>query len=179
MRHIDRKQDSWPILFFFILSSFMVLGMVGIGGLTRLTGSGLSIIEWRPVTGAIPPLNEAEWLIEFVKYQSSPEYLKINYGMDLESFKRIYLLEYLHRNAARFMGLFFLLIGSTLIYCGNMSRSSKLTTIFCWILILMQAFMGWYMVKSGLASAPYVSHFRLSAHLFLALILYIVTLNQA
>ncbi len=175
---IEPKDNRWTI-YYFCLCSFMVLCMVAIGGITRLTGSGLSITEWKPITGIIPPITDHDWSIEFLKYQSSPEFVKINNTINMDSFKKIYLLEYFHRIAARATGLVFVFGGIFLWASGYLSSTSKKVTITSWFLILLQGIMGWYMVKSGLANNPYVSHFRLSAHLLLALFLYIMLLNHA
>ena len=178
MKH-SFKDSTSLVLVFFAISSLLVLCMVGIGGITRLTGSGLSITEWKPITGATPPLSEVEWLVQFAKYKSSPEFIKVNYEMSLSEFKNIYMIEYFHRNAARVLALFLFLGGSFLLLSNKLSKQLSITILFCWVLVAAQGVMGWYMVKSGLVDDPHVSHFRLSAHLFLALALYIITFNQA
>lgn len=149
-----------------------VVTMVFIGGLTRLTDSGLSMTEWKPITGLLPPMNSDEWHIEFNKYQQSPEYQKINYGMNLEEFKSIYWLEYIHRIAGRVTALLFILPLVFFIIAGNIRGKDIFTYIFIGVLLAGQGVMGWYMVKSGLADQPHVSHFRLAAHLILAMIIY-------
>lgn len=152
----------------FILTG-MIFCMIVLGGLTRLTDSGLSIIDWHPLTGILPPLNQQDWLHVFERYQLSPEYQKINYGMSLEDFKRIFWLEYIHRLWGRMLGIAFL---ATLFYA---SRYPKLRTylpklILIWLLGAGQGLVGWYMVKSGLVHDPHVSPYRLALHLTLGLI---------
>lgn len=140
----------------------MILGMVLIGGLTRLTGSGLSIVEWKPITGVFPPLTQNDWLIEFSKYQTSPEFQKINFGMTLQEFKSIFFLEYIHRLWGRLIGIA-LLIPTFLMIIKSQHRELKYLLGALWILGLMQGLMGWVMVKSGLSHDPHVSPYRLSA----------------
>lgn len=153
----------------------MVFGMVLIGGLTRLTGSGLSIVEWKPVTGLIPPLTSHDWLIEFSKYQTSSEFQKINLGMTLDEFKSIFWLEYLHRLWGRLIG-FVLLIPTLFMIFKKQHRELKFLLGSLWILGLGQGLMGWMMVKSGLSHDPHVSPYRLSAHLALGFMIFGVAL---
>jgi len=146
--------------------------MIIVGGATRLTHAGLSIVEWKPITGIIPPLNQAQWLIEFEKYQQFPEYKLINKGMSLSSFQFIYFMEYAHRLLGRLLGLWFMI---PLVFFWMQKRLTfkiKQRAIIALLLGLAQGFMGWYMVKSGLAKDPSVSHYRLTVHLTLAIGLY-------
>lgn len=147
----------------------MIFWMIILGGLTRLTGSGLSIIDWHPLTGILPPLNTHAWQQVFELYQSSPEYQKINYGMTLEEFKHIFWLEYIHRLWGRMIGIAFVV---PLFYAGKhptlRSYIPKLAII--WLLGAGQGLVGWYMVKSGLVHDPHVSPYRLALHLALGLI---------
>lgn len=150
----------------------MVILMVFVGGITRLTDSGLSIVEWKPVTGAIPPITGEQWQDEFSKYRRTPEYQKINYGMTLEEFKRIYLVEYFHRLLGRITGFVFLL---PLVYFWlkriiRRELLPKLVLIF--LLGGLQGFIGWFMVKSGLSERTDVSQYRLVLHLGMAIIVY-------
>lgn len=163
----DRAISLW-----LSLMCFAVITMVFVGGLTRLTDSGLSITEWKPVTGLMPPLGEQEWSAEFAKYQQSPEYQKINSGMNLEEFKSIYWLEYIHRVAGRVTALLFILPLIYFIIAGNIRGPDILTYIIIGALLAGQGVMGWYMVKSGLVDQPHVSHLRLAMHLILALVIY-------
>lgn len=151
----------------------MVLLMVVIGGITRLTGSGLSIVEWKPIMGAIPPLNEMEWHETFLKYQQSPQYLLVNHGMSLAEFKWIFFWEYFHRLVGRFIGFLVILPLMFFIYKKILSGVWIRRIIFGLILGGLQGFMGWVMVKSGLVEEPRVSHFRLAAHLILAMAIFI------
>lgn len=149
----------------------MVILMIFLGGLTRLTNSGLSIVEWKPISGIIPPLTDNHWLEEFAKYQLSPEYLQLNNSMSLAEFKFIFWLEFVHRLAGRVTGLVYLL---PLLYFYRQGIIARTTKVYPIILLLfaVQGFIGWYMVKSGLEQMPYVSHFRLALHLIIAFIIY-------
>lgn len=155
-----------------VLVSLMVL----IGGITRLTGSGLSIVAWKPITGIIPPLNEAQWQQEFEAYKQFPEYQKINYKLNLEDFKGIYWWEYLHRLLGRLTGLVFLLPFAFFLLKKWVSRPLLKRLLLILLLGALQGLMGWLMVKSGLQDMPHVSHYRLAAHLSLALLLIAVIL---
>ena len=147
----------------------LIILMVAVGGLTRLTDSGLSITAWELFTGILPPLNINEWNFYFSEYKKIPEYQNINYGMSLNEFKVIFYWEYIHRLLARFVGLFTLipLIFFTLKFRNIQYYSNKYYWIF--FLVCLQGFIGWYMVSSGLIQNNDVSHFRLSIHLSLAL----------
>jgi len=154
------------------LCCVMVLVMIFIGGLTRLTDSGLSIVEWKPVSGIIPPLSSEDWQGEFASYKQSPEYQKKNTDMTLAEFKFIFWLEFIHRLIGRLVGLLYLL--PLLYYCATKKISPRSFIVYFGILLLFfaQGFLGWYMVKSGLILQPYISHFRLACHLILAVIIY-------
>lgn len=149
----------------------LVILMVGVGGATRLTESGLSIVEWKPVVGVIPPGSGAEWQVEFQKYQSSPQYRKINRGMTLQEFKKIYYWEYFHRLVARLVGLVFLFPYIYFLLRGMIPVGMRLKIFYGFVLGGLQGILGWYMVKSGLVDQPEVSHFRLAAHLLLAFLI--------
>ena len=157
----------WLIILF-----LLIVSMVAVGGLTRLTDSGLSITAWELFTGILPPLNMSEWENYFLEYKKIPEYQNINFDMTLNEFKIIFYWEYAHRLLARIVGLFSLLplIFFTLKYKDNKFYSNKYYLIF--LLICLQGFVGWYMVSSGLIESNDVSHFRLSIHLSLALFLF-------
>ncbi len=158
-----------------ITVTLMILGMVVIGGLTRLTGSGLSIVEWQLITGIFPPLTAESWLIEFSKYQQSPEFLKINFGMTLSEFQSIFWLEYIHRLWGRLLGLV-LLIPTFLMVFKRQYRELWFPLVLLWVLGAAQGLMGWVMVKSGLLHDPHVSPYRLAAHLFLGFAIFGVAL---
>ena len=157
---------------FWLISLFiLIILMVAVGGLTRLTDSGLSITAWELFTGILPPLNNNEWNNYFLEYKKIPEYQNINFDMTLTDFKVIFYWEYAHRLLARIVGLFSLLplIFFTLKFKNNNFYSNKYYLIF--LLICVQGFIGWFMVSSGLIENNDVSHFRLSIHLSLALFL--------
>lgn len=150
----------------------MVLSMAVIGAITRLTGSGLSMVEWRPLIGALPPLTEAEWQRVFDLYQQSPEFIHKNNWMDLSAFKEIFFWEWFHRLWGRLIGVVYALPLLFFWLRGIVPTSLKPKLIIGLILGGLQGLMGWYMVKSGLADNPYVSHYRLAAHLSLAFLIY-------
>ena len=147
----------------------LIILMIAVGGLTRLTDSGLSITAWELFTGILPPLNGIEWNNYFFEYKKIPEFKNINSEMTLSEFKIIFYWEYAHRLLARFVGLFSLipLIFFSFKFKKNIFYSNKYYIIF--LLICLQGFIGWYMVSSGLIQNNDVSHFRLSIHLTLAL----------
>lgn len=150
----------------------MVFAMAVIGAITRLTESGLSMVEWRPLIGALPPLLQTEWVRVFELYQQTPEYQKINFGMELDEFKNIFFWEWLHRVWGRLIGVVYAL---PLLYFwvrGKIPTGYKGKLLIGLILGASQGVMGWYMVKSGLVDKPSVSHFRLAAHLSLAFVIY-------
>ena len=154
----------------------LIVLMVVVGGLTRLTDSGLSITAWELFTGVFPPLNSNDWNNYFLEYKKIPEYKNINFGMTLIEFKTIFYWEYAHRLLARFVGLFSLLplIFFTLRFKKNIFYSNKYYVIF--LLVCLQGFVGWYMVASGLIENNDVSHFRLSIHLSIALLILCIIL---
>ena len=154
----------WLIVLF-----LLIILMVGVGGLTRLTDSGLSITAWELFTGILPPLNINEWNLYFSEYKKIPEFQNINYGMTLDEFKTIFYWEYAHRLLARLVGLFTLI--PLIIFSLKFKNTKYYSNKYYWIffLICLQGFIGWYMVSSGLIENNDVSHYRLSIHLFLAL----------
>jgi cytochrome c oxidase assembly protein subunit 15 len=166
---------GWWLLF----CAATVFVMVVVGGITRLTQSGLSMVEWAPIMGIIPPLNEAEWMAVFEKYRLSPEYLKINAGMSLEEFKSIFYWEYGHRVLGRVIGMIYLLPLLYFLARGMVPRGwyARLAALF--VLGGLQGLLGWYMVKSGLVDVPHVSQYRLTAHLGLAIVIFATMLWYA
>ncbi len=146
--------------------------IIVVGGVTRLTESGLSIVEWRPVTGVLPPLSDADWQAEFDKYKTSPQFQKVFSEIGLEGFKRIFFWEYLHRLLARTIGIVFLLPFLFFLFRRQLSKPLAIKLFAIFLLGGMQGALGWYMVKSGLVDNPRVSHFRLTAHLGLALLIF-------
>ena len=172
-RH-NRKIAAW-----LFVCCLMVYGMVILGGVTRLTGSGLSMVEWDPIFGIVPPLDAADWDETFRLYQQSPEYQKINLGMDLAGFKRIYWFEYSHRVLGRTIGTVFLLPFLYFLVKGWIQRPLVPRLITMFVLGGLQGLLGWYMVKSGLVDNPHVSQYRLTAHLGLAVVIYAYMLYVA
>jgi cytochrome c oxidase assembly protein subunit 15 len=150
----------------------LVFAMVVVGGITRLTHSGLSIVEWQPILGTLPPLNDAQWEETFAKYRETPEFKLRNHDMTVESFKGIFWWEYLHRLLGRLIGVAFLL--PFLYFLARRRVRGPLAWKLAGIFVLggLQGAMGWYMVKSGLVDDPRVSQFRLAAHLGLAFLIY-------
>lgn len=158
------------LITWYLLGCFLVFGMVVVGGITRLTGSGLSITEWKVVTGAIPPLSEDQWVAEFQKYQQIPQYREINQHFTLSDFKFIYFWEYIHRLFGRLIGVVFLGGFAWFIYKGVLKGKLLWQTAVMFLLGGIQGFLGWYMVSSGLTQNVYVSHIRLAIHLIFAFI---------
>lgn len=146
--------------------------MVVLGGFTRLTGSGLSMVDWRPLMGVLPPLGDAEWQRVFELYQQSPEYQKVNSHMDVSAFKGIFWLEYLHRLMGRAIGIVFLLPFLYFVAKGYIRKSDWPKYLLMFVLGGSQGLLGWYMVKSGLVDVPHVSQYRLTAHLVAAFLIY-------
>jgi cytochrome c oxidase assembly protein subunit 15 len=146
--------------------------MIMVGGATRLTHAGLSIVEWKPITGIIPPLTQAQWLEAFGSYKQFPEYKLVNRGMNLADFQFIYFMEYFHRLLGRMMGLWFMAPLAIFWIRNQLSFRLKVRSLIALFLGLSQGILGWYMVKSGLVKDPAVSHYRLTAHLLLAIGLY-------
>lgn len=150
----------------------LVVAMILVGGYTRLSESGLSIVQWKPVTGALYPLSQESWQHEFELYQSSPEFKLKNFSMNLEEFKRIYSVEWAHRLLGRVLGLIF---GAGFVYFAFTKRLKSRE--IKWLLLIavcgaLQGGIGWYMVKSGLSTLPQVSQYRLALHLIMAIMIY-------
>jgi cytochrome c oxidase assembly protein subunit 15 len=146
----------------------MIAAIVVVGGVTRLTGSGLSMVEWRPLMGALPPLSDADWAQVFAEYQASPQYQQVNGWMTLADFQRIFFWEWLHRLIGRLIGVAFFVPWLVFLLRGRLQGNLRLRTFVAFILGGLQGLLGWFMVKSGLVDVPQVSHFRLAAHLALA-----------
>lgn len=146
--------------------------MIVVGGITRLTESGLSMVEWRPLFGTLPPLSESEWQRVFMEYKNYPQYQLMNAGMSLEAFKYIFYWEYGHRLLGRVIGVMFAIPFFFFLFTGQIEASLKPKLWVALGLGGMQGLMGWYMVKSGLIDEPLVSHYRLAAHLCLALLIF-------
>lgn len=161
-----------PLGWWLMIVAASIFLMVGIGGVTRLTGSGLSITDWRPVTGAVPPLNEADWQVEFEKYQGSPQHRLAFPDMTVEEFKGIYWWEWIHRFWGRMIGVLFLLPLLAFWAGGRIPAGWGRKLLLIFVLGGLQGALGWFMVKSGLVDKPSVSPYRLAAHLFLAVALF-------
>ena len=180
-RYVDIKPDKVAasrrqvrVWLYFV--AFLVFLMVIVGGATRLTDSGLSITEWKPIHGAIPPLNAEEWAEEFDKYRQIPEYQQINKGMSLEEFKFIFWWEWGHRQLGRFIGLAFFVPMLFFWLTGRLSDEIKPRVVVLFFLGGSQGAIGWWMVASGLVDRVDVSQYRLATHLLLASIIFVALL---
>lgn len=155
-------------IYWLIILVSITLFTIWIGGATRLTRSGLSMVDWNIITGTIPPLNEKDWQQEFDKYKKFPEYQKINFGMSLGEFKRIFYYEYFHRMAARMVGLVLLFPFLIFLLMRQISKREFFFYSGLFFLVFFQGIIGWIMVKSGLVESPNVSHIKLLIHFSLA-----------
>ena len=166
--------DRHAVAAWLFVCAALTFAMVVVGGITRLTESGLSIVEWQPLIGALPPLSQADWQALFAKYQATPQFAKVFPDMTVEGFKGIFWWEYIHRLMGRVIGVVFLLPYLWFLFRKRLSKplAWKLAGLF--VLGGLQGAMGWYMVQSGLVDDPRVSHFRLTAHLGLALLIFSV-----
>ena len=163
-KNINNQLSIWLITMFFIISVMII-----VGGLTRLTDSGLSITKWQLFSGLVPPLNQEDWIMYFNLYKQIPEFKLQNFNMTISEFKIIFWWEWAHRFLGRLIGICFLL---PLIYFSFKIKFSKLLNFyFIFFLICFQGFLGWYMVSSGLVDRVDVSHYRLSVHLVLAFLI--------
>lgn len=168
-------KDNKKVIYWLLTGCFLIFIMVVVGGITRLTHSGLSISEYKLISGTIPPLNEQEWIDAFELYQQYPEYQKLHYHFTLEDFKDIYFWEWLHRVLGRFIGIVFIIPFLYFLFTKQMSRPTIKKSIILLGLGALQGFLGWYMVKSGLIEIPAVSHYRLAMHLITAFITFAYT----
>ena len=166
------QADRRAVAAWLLACALLVAAMVVLGGVTRLTRSGLSIVEWQPLMGALPPLSEAHWQELFAKYRETPEFRLVNHAMDLQGFKGIFWLEYFHRLLGRAIGVVFLVPFAFFLLKKRLDKPLFLKLSFIFLLGALQGVLGWYMVKSGLVDDPRVSHFRLTAHLGLALAIF-------
>ena len=163
----DRHVAIW-----LLVCCALVFVMVVLGGVTRLTGSGLSMVDWRPLLGWLPPLSDADWQRAFEMYQSSPEFMQINAHMDVHAFKGIFWLEYLHRLLGRTIGVAFAIPFLFFFVKGYIVRREWPKYLLMFVLGGLQGVLGWYMVKSGLVDNPHVSQYRLTAHLVAAFLIF-------
>lgn len=169
------KKDNKKVIYWLLTGCFLIFTMVVVGGITRLTNSGLSMSDYKLITDVIPPLTEQQWVEEFEFYQQFPEYQKLHYHFDLHDFKYIYFWEWLHRLLGRLLGVVFII---PFFYFLFTKQLTKPTIKKCLILLFLggfQGFLGWYMVKSGLIDRPSVSHYRLAMHLTTAFITFAYT----
>jgi cytochrome c oxidase assembly protein subunit 15 len=162
----------------FIFTAIVAL-LVVFGGFVRLTRSGLSIVEWNPISGVIPPIGQQAWQEEFSKYQDTPEYQQINTSMTLPEYQFIFYMEWIHRIIARLAGLFYAIPVFYFLFKKTIPIKEFGVYFAMGLLFIAQAFMGWYMVASGLADRPAVSHIRLTIHLLFALSLLALSLWSA
>ncbi len=169
------KKDNKRVIYWLLLGCILIFIMVVVGGITRLTHSGLSISNYKLISGTIPPMNEVEWQEAFELYKQYPEYQKLNYHFTLEDFKDIYFWEWLHRVIGRLIGMVFILPFLFFLFTKQLSKSTIKKSIVLLLLGGFQGFLGWYMVKSGLVDRPDVSHYRLAAHLTTAFVTFAYT----
>ena len=166
------EENKRPIIIWLLVGCLLIFSMVIVGGITRLTSSGLSITEWNVIMGTIPPLHQNEWQQAFEKYQQSPQFQKINFDMELSQFKSIFWWEYTHRLIGRFIGIVFIIPFFYFLFTKKLDNPLIKKLVFIFLLGGLQGFIGWYMVKSGLINNPHVSHYRLATHLITAFITY-------
>src|SRR3984885_1109418 len=176
---IDANAHSGPVRLWLYAVAAMVLAIVLVGGATRLTESGLSITEWKPVMGVVPPLNDTQWQSKFEKYRAIPQYRELNNGMSLDAFKNIYWWEWTHRLVARTIGMVFLLPFLWFWWRGWISPGLRNRLWLIFGLGALQGAVGWWMVASGLADCVEVSQYRLATHLVLACLIYVALLWTA
>jgi len=160
------------IIIWLSVGCFLIAAMVIVGGITRLTHSGLSMVEWNLLMGSFPPLSDQEWSEVFNKYKHTPEFKLINYNFTLEEFKSIFWWEFIHRMLGRLIGIVFIIPFGYFLIKKKLSQSLIKKLLIVFVLGAFQGFLGWYMVKSGLVKDPNVSHYRLASHLVTAFVLY-------
>jgi len=169
------KKENIPVIVWLLSGCLLIFTMVIVGGITRLTGSGLSMVDWSLFAGSIPPINNQQWVETFELYKQFPEFQKQNYMFTLTEFKSIFFWEYIHRLLGRLIGLVFII---PFLYFLIKKRLSKKLILQCIVLLIMgasQGAIGWWMVKSGLVNNPDVSHFRLATHLITAFLTFSYT----
>ena len=174
IKFVFDQNKNFYVYYWLLLITFLVALMIIIGGLTRLTDSGLSITKWDLIVGILPPLSKEKWKIAFSLYMKIPEFKLLNSSMTLEEFKYIYWWEYLHRLLGRLVGLLYIVPLIFFSLKNYIEKKSLYFFYFIFLLIVLQGIIGWYMVKSGLTERTYVSHYRLSLHLTLAFVIYIL-----
>ena len=167
-----KDNPNKQILLWLMALCLMVFCIILVGGITRLTDSGLSMVDWRPLMGTIPPITDLQWQHTFENYQQFPQFKSVNQTMTLSEFKWIFFWEYSHRLLGRVLGILFLIPYIYFSIKKKIPKNLNKKLLFCFILGGIQGLLGWYMVQSGLVNIPRVSHFRLTAHLSLALFLF-------
>jgi len=168
-------KDNKKVVYWLFTGCFLIFIMVIVGGITRLTNSGLSMTDYKLITETIPPLTEEAWIAEFERYKQFPEYQKLHFHFELEDFKEIYFWEWFHRVIGRVIGIVFIIPFLYFLFTWQLTRSTIKKSLFLFALGAFQGFLGWYMVKSGLVDMPAVSHYRLAAHLTTAFITFAFT----
>lgn len=169
------NKDNKKVIYWLLTGCILIFVMVVVGGITRLTHSGLSISSYNLISGTIPPLNEAEWVAEFEHYKQFPEYQKKHYHFELEDFKQIYFWEYIHRVLGRLLGIVFIIPFLYFLIRKQLTTPTIKKSLILFFLGGFQGFLGWFMVKSGLIDQPDVSHYRLAMHLTAAFITFAYT----
>ena len=168
-------KDNKKVIYWLLTGCALIFIMVIVGGITRLTHSGLSISNYKLISGTIPPLNDVEWNNAFDLYKQYPEYQKINKGMSLEDFKDIYFWEWIHRVIGRFIGVVFFIPFMYFLLTKQLTKATIRKSILLMVMGGFQGFLGWYMVSSGLVDRPDVSHYRLAMHLTTAFLTFAYT----
>lgn len=169
------NKDNKKVIYWLLAGCFLIFVMVVVGGITRLTHSGLSISSYKLISGTLPPLNEAQWIAEFDHYKQFPEYQKLNNHFSMQDFKDIYFWEWLHRVLGRLLGVVFIIPFFYFLLKKQLTKPTIKKAIILMCLGAFQGFLGWYMVKSGLVDNPDVSHYRLAMHLTTAFITFAYT----
>ncbi len=169
------KQDPYVIRWLTVCA-ILIFAMVILGGVTRLTGSGLSMVNWHPIHGSVPPMSDLEWQEEFDNYKQSPEFIKKNAHMNVDDFKGIFYFEYSHRMLGRLIGLVFFFPFIIFLLLKRIKKPEIPKYLLMLVLGGFQGLLGWYMVKSGLVNNPHVSQYRLTAHLMSAIVIYVFIL---
>lgn len=169
------QKDNKRVIYWLLTGCALIFIMVIVGGITRLTHSGLSISNYKLISGTIPPMNDVEWKEAFDLYKQYPEYQKLNYNFTLEDFKDIYFWEWLHRVLGRLIGIVFIIPFLYFLVTKQLTKPTIKKSIILLIMGGFQGFLGWYMVKSGLIDRPDVSHYRLAAHLTTAFLTFAYT----
>lgn len=170
-----KDHSNRTVIIWLLTGCFLIFAMVVIGGITRLTNSGLSMVDWKLIMGSIPPLNESEWLETFDQYKQFPEYQKVNTHFTLTEFKSIFFWEYLHRLLGRLIGLVFMVPFLYFLIRKKLSKKLIIQSVFILFMGGLQGAIGWWMVKSGLVNNPDVSHYRLATHLITAFLTFAYT----